>query len=234
MILGLLLGSFSFKLRPFVPVSSQATARCTLAEKALQNATSEVLRGPDCVEPWRRFRWPKRGRKMMVFWRGNHPQMISDGLIYLILSELLEFLLKWADQPLRSGKREKIWIWARKNGDFADFEACEIGIPRDWTVQKLGYPQENSKYRSGLTRVGLVWPYKNVGIRQTWCWLMCGTGSQLTGLLSPEFLDLHHIHGWSYLHWVCIGHLGGPKEPGQQPLLFWSNVSNSVQILLLW
>ena len=43
MILGLLLGSFSFKLRPFVPVSSQATARCTLAEKALQNATSEVL-----------------------------------------------------------------------------------------------------------------------------------------------------------------------------------------------
>ena len=42
--------------------------------------------------------------------RGNHPQMISDGLIYLILSELLEFLLKCADQPLRSGKREKIWI----------------------------------------------------------------------------------------------------------------------------
>ena len=159
--------------------------------------------------------------------------MISDGLIYFILSELLEFLLKWADQPLRSGKQEKIWIWARKNGDFANFEACQIGIPRDWTVQKLGYPQENSEYRSGLTRVGLVWPYKNVGIRQTWCWLMCGIGSQLTGLLSPEVLDLHHIHGWSYLHWVYIGHLGGPKEPGQQPLLFWLNVSNSIQILYM-
>lgn len=74
MIIGLLLGSFSFKLRPFVPVS-QAAARGTLAEKALQNATSEVLRGPDCVEPWRRFVEPwglasvakKEQKKMVVF-----------------------------------------------------------------------------------------------------------------------------------------------------------------------